>query len=332
MKAKYLKDNAVLYIVAPSFGCTTSPYKERLEKAILNFEKLNYRIILGENCYRNSGTAASNTPLNRAVEFMNAYASDADAILSAGGGELMVEILEYIDFQRIKTLPPKWFIGFSDNTNLTYTLTTICDLETVYGNNAPNFYRLPLSYDTRDTLRLLQGEKRFSGYKKWQLAESKELFPKYKLTEEKIITAVHYTKPFSGILIGGCLDCLTGLCGTRFDYTAKYAAKHDKEGIIFFMEACDLTSIGIRRALFQLKNAGWFTNVKGFLIGRSRLYDDQSFGTTPLESYIDLLKDFNVPLLLNVDLGHLPPSLPIRCGAYATVSLEKKNIVIEYKD
>ena len=152
------------------------------------------------------------------------------------------------------------------------------------------------------------------------------------MDQEKIITIINYTKPFSGILLGGCLDCLVGLCGTKYDNTVNYIAKHASEGIIFFLEACDLTSIGIRRALFQLKQAGWFKYVKGFLIGRSRLFLDQSFGTTPIDSYIDLLKEYQVPLLLNIDLGHLPPSLPIRNGAYATISIEKDNIKIEYKD
>jgi muramoyltetrapeptide carboxypeptidase LdcA involved in peptidoglycan recycling len=52
------------------------------------------------------------------------------------------------------------------------------------------------------------------------------------------------------------------------------------------------------------------------------------------ESYLDMLKDFNKPILFNIDLGHLPPSMPMRSGALATVeySKDKKNIFITYND
>ena len=73
-------------------------------------------------------------------------------------------------------------------------------------------------------------------------------------------------------------------------------------------------------------------NVKGFLIGRTRLYKDKSFEVTPVESYIDLLKEYNVPLLINIDLGHLSPSMPMKNGAYAKVLFENNNIKITYKE
>ncbi len=331
MRPKFIGNNPSFYLIAPSFGCTTSPYKERLEKAMDNFKKMNINIILGENCLKNKGIAASNTPQKRAQEFMKAYASNADAILSVGGGETMVEMLEYIDFKKLEKLPPKWFVGFSDNTNLTYTLTTICNIETIYGNNAPSFYTYPLQYDSLDTFKMLRGTSSFVGYEGWQLKEDDAIFPKYSFDQKKVIQTYNYTSSFEGILLGGCLDCLSILCGTKFDKTKEYVQRH-KKGIIFYLEACDLNSIGIRRALFQLKHAGWFTNIKGFLIGRSHLYNDISFGTTPKESYIDLLKEYNVPILLDIDLGHLSPSLPFRNGAYAKVELLENNIKIIYKN
>lgn len=331
MKPKYLQDGAKIYFIAPSFGCTISPYKERLEKAIKTFKKLKFDITIGDNCYLDCGVAASNTPQLRAKEFMDAYKSDCDAIFSVGGGEMMCEILEYINFNELKNYKPKWFIGFSDNTNLTYTLTTLCDLETVYGNNVPNFYKYPLEYDTLDTYNILKGQLEFKGYDGFMQRGSKAKFPKYKFDNKKIITPYNYTKEFSGILLGGCLDCLINLCGTKFDNTINYINNHKDEGIIFYLEACELTSVGIRRALWSLKNAGWFNNIKGFLIGRSLQFNDESFGFTPINAYIDMLKEYNTPILLNVDLGHISPSLPIRNGAYATIKYENENINIKYR-
>ena len=332
MKPKYLKNNSKLYLIAPSFGCTTSPYEERLVKSISVLNDLGYRISLGENCYKDDGVAASNTPEERAKEFMQAYTSNADAIISVGGGEMMIEILEHLDFEEIKSLSPKWFMGFSDNTVLTYTLTTICDIETIYGVNATRFYTKPLMCDSNDALKMLHGTTSFEGYPKFELEEKKEdrPFNLINFDTDKIITPYLYKEPFKGILLGGCLDVLINICGTKYDKTKEYISKHKNDGIIFYFEACDLNPLSFRRALIQLKNAGWFDNVKGFLIGRSYHYNEELFGVTAESSVTDILGSLNVPILINVDLGHLKPSLPIRNGARATISYEKTNIKIKY--
>ena len=331
MKPKFINNNSKLYFVAPSFGCTTFPYEERLLKAMRELEALGYQIKLGKNCFKSEGIVASASKEERAEEFMDAYRSDCEAIISVGGGELMVEMLDYVDFEEIKKLPPKWFMGFSDNTNLTYTLTTICDIETIYGVNAPRFYDLSL-VDARDALRMLHGEEYFEGYPMFELNEIEEEKPfnKINFDSDKIITPFKYNCPFEGIMLGGCLDCLIGLCGTKYDKTKEYIEKHKNEGIIFYLESCDLNPISYRRALIQLKNAGWFDNVKGFVIGRPYHYGEEVMGVSFESSTIDILGSFNVPILINVDLGHLKPSMPIRNGAKAKVTYENSNIIIEY--
>ena len=143
---KLLKNNDKISLVAPSFGCTIEPYKTELDIAITNLKSEGYQLLLGENIYKNEGALSSNTPKKRAKEFMDAYKSDSSLILSVGGGELMNEILPFIDFKKIKELPPKWFMGFSDNTNLTFTLTTLANIVTIYGPCAPSFAYFPFKY------------------------------------------------------------------------------------------------------------------------------------------------------------------------------------------
>ncbi len=332
MQPKYLNSKSQIYLVAPSFGCATSPYKERLTKAIPRLEKLGHHIIVGKNCFLNLGTCASNTPRERAQEFMEAYQSSADCIISVGGGEMMTEILDYIDFDLIKTLKPKWFVGFSDNTHLTFTLATICDIATIYGSCAGGFHFKKFTYDVKDTYEMLLGKKEFKGYPKYEaVADKSNPFNKYNLDTKKIITAYNYQTAFSGTMIGGNLDCLQLICGTKFDKMAEYSKAHT-EGIIFYLEACDLSVLSIKRALIQLKRANWFSNIKGFLIGRPLCIDQELFGIDHINACVDVLNEFNVPILLDIDLGHLAPSLPFKNNVYATVALEKNNIFIEYKE
>ena len=53
-------------------------------------------------------------------------------------------------------------------------------------------------------------------------------------------------------------------------------------------------------------------------------------GVDKYTAVIDILQDFNVPILMDVDLGHLSPSIPIKNGAKALVSYIDGNIKIEY--
>ena len=46
---------------------------------------------------------------------------------------------------------------------------------------------------------------------------------------------------------------------------------------------------------------------------------------------IDLLKDYNVPVIMDVDLGHLPPMMPLICGSMAEVRNDGNHLEIEMK-
>lgn len=341
-QAPFISKNQKITMIAPSFGVTTEPYLTRYTQAKKNLKRLGFQIEEGSCVNLAEGVVASSSPEKRAKEFMDAYESDSSLILSVGGGELMDEILPNVDFDKIKNLPPKWFIGFSDNTNLTYTLTTITDLITIYGPCAPSFFEKPIRLNQLDSLRMLGGEKDFSGYEKWNKPNFKKKFDpnvkkeinplhRFRYISKKIITPYNWTDDVEGRLLGGCLDCLSMICGTRFDKTKEFISKHP-EGIIWYLEACDLSPLGIRRVLFQLKEAGWFDNAKAFLIGRPLCWDNAPFGLDRFEAVKGVLSSFNVPILFDIDLGHYSPSLPIKNGAYAKVSYNNSNIHFEYKE
>ena len=101
-----------IYLIAPSFGCATEPYILGLKEAIKNLKNKGFQIIEGPNIYLNKDKLASNTKEERALEFINAYKSDTDIIMSVGGGEIMNEIIPLINFDELKQYKPKLFIGF----------------------------------------------------------------------------------------------------------------------------------------------------------------------------------------------------------------------------
>ena len=87
--------------------------------------------------------------------------------------------------------------------------------------------------------------------------------------------------------------------------------KYKNDGMIWFLESCDLNVMAIRRAVWQMKHAGWFSHVKAFLIGRPAVYGQELMGLDQYHAVWDLLKDYGVPVIMDVDIGHLAPMMPL---------------------
>lgn len=127
------------------------------------------------------------------------------------------------------------------------------------------------------------------------------------------------------------MDCLVNLLGTRFDQVCTFAERYRQDGILWFLESCDLNVMSIRRAIWQMKNAGWFSYVRGFVIGRPLVFGQELMGLDHYHAVIDLLEEFHVPVIMDADLGHLPPMMPIVCGSMAEVSVQSDEISISYR-
>ncbi len=323
---EFLKENGKIGFIAPSFGCATMPYSARFDNAIKTFKNMGYKTVEGPNARVSLAPGKSNTDEECAKEINDFFMHDkCDAIISCGGGELMCEDIPFVDFEGIKTSDPKWFLGYSDNTNLTFLLPTLCDMAAVYGPCASDFGMEPWHKSIEDAFGVLTGKKlKFTNYDKWEKewdGSDEEPLRPYTCTEPYSQTIHKADKAvFEGRLIGGCLDCLVNLTGTRFDRVSDFNERYKEDGIIWFLESCDLNVMSMRRALFNLEQAGWFKYVKGFLIGRPLQHDDDFLGFKPYEAYTGLLEKYNVPIVYDIDLGHLSPQIPFISGAYGKVN------------
>lgn len=342
----FLKKNGTIGFVAPSFGCNIEPYKSAFENAKKNFQTKGYQCKVGANCSMGVGIGISNTPMECGKEVNQFFQDEAvDCLISCGGGELMCEDLDYIDFDAIRMGKAKWYMGYSDNTNLTFLLPVLCDMATIYGPCAPAFGMEPWHLAISDAFSLLKGEKlSIDGYDFWQKEGGKD--------EEHPLLPYHVTEPVirqcfmgaqklkkgerlevSGRLLGGCMDCLANLVGTEFDKVNKFSERYKEDGILWFMESCDLNVFSIRRALWQLEHAGWFQHVTGFLIGRPACFGEEMMGMNQYNAVLDSLSKYQVPILMDVDLGHLPPMMPLITGSMAkiTISDSEMHVTMELK-
>ena len=340
---KHLPKGGTIGFVAPSFGCNIEPYKSGFESAVKTFSDMGYKTDIGPNCFEGAGIGISNTP-EKCGDEINEYLGGlkTDAIISCGGGELMCEVLDYIDFDKIKKAEPTWYMGFSDNTNLTFLLPTICDTAAIYAPCAPAFGMKKWHKSLYDAFNILTGETdEISGYDMWEKeslkTEENPLEP-YNVTEKRELKIFSHNEKeksgevtIDGRLIGGCLDCLRNLTGTIYDRVCDFNEKYKDDGIIWFLESCELNNMDMRRAIWQLEHAGWFEYVKGFLIGRPLYFGHDDFGLDQYHAIYDILEEFDVPVIMDLDIGHLPPMMPMVSGAKAHVEVKGNDIRIKYK-
>ncbi len=362
---EFLSPGGTIGFVAPSFGCAEEPYRSAFDNAQRKWKEMGYRLQLGPNCYAQEGIGISSTPPKCGAELWQSYCSeDNDVLISCGGGELMCEILDYVDFEKIRQAHPKWYMGFSDNTNMTFLLTTLCDTASIYAPCAAAFGMEPWHPSIRDAMALLAGRQlRFSGYDKWEREQLKDeehpLLP-YNVTEPSVI---RYALPdgrtnveslrgmdagstvsgqgerqpddthsdsraaaadapqieLHGRLLGGCMDCLVNLLGTKYDKARAFTERYRDDGILWFLESCDLNVMSIRRAMWQMEHAGWFEHCSGFLIGRPLCHGEEMMGLDQYGAVYETIRKYRVPVLMDLDIGHLSPMMPLICGSMAHV-------------
>lgn len=313
-----IKKGDTIGVTATSDGNIDKIKIKRLDNAIKNFEERGYTIKETPNV-RSSYKGRSSSKEQRAKEFMKLVEDkNIAAIITARGGDFLLEILPYIDFEKIRK-NPKWIQGFSDTTGLGFCVTTICDIATIYAENFGDFGMENWHTCLENNLKILEGKEIIQeSFKEYQ-----SMFQDYKIGLEtyKLDKKVEWKNArneekieLNGRILGGCIDILVSLVGTKFDKVKEFIEKYKNDKIVWFFDNCELTSEGILRGLWQLKEAGWFSNTSGFIFGRT-MTRSSCYGISFEEAVEEVLQELNVPIILEADIGHLPPQFTIINGA-----------------
>ena len=346
-----IKPGDCIGITAPSFGASIEPYSVYIDIGEKILRDRGYKITEGRTARLGDGKGISTDPKVAAAELVEFYKSESiDAIISAGGGELMNETITNIDFDDLKSARPKWFVGYSDNTNFIFPMVTIADTCGIYGP-CINGYAKEWEDTEKDVFAILEGTKKdFAGYDQFEREEPSkgpeeynyDVLYRYNLNTKKELSNYDCAEgiakksgedksfKMNGILLGGCLDVLANLVGTRFDRVKEFKKNH--EDIIWVLEACDFNVMSYRRAIWNLREAGWFDNARGFIIGRPLSCHGEVFtGVDEYNAVTDVLECFKVPIIMDADIGHIDPMLPVIMGAEAEVKVRGNDLRIEYK-
>ncbi len=306
---KFLQKGDTVGVCAPSAGIHEKDFAD----FDLSLSRLTHEgYLIKETVNVRTGLVESSPPNVRGREFNQLINDkDVDAVICATGGDFLISMLPYVDYDAIAA-DPKWVQGYSDPTSLLYSITTKLDIATIYGVNAGGFWTEPLHRSIEDGLKILRGE--------IPVQDSFELYERdrsgrqggYNLTEQVKWVCPNGDFTAKGRLIGGCLDCINDVFGTRFDGTKGFLERYKDDGFIWYFDVFSLRAEQVYITLFKMKESGYFEGARGFVFGRvcfPNTYVEMSYE----EAARRILGD--APMVFEADVGHVPPKFTIINGA-----------------
>ncbi len=335
IRPENIKRGDMIAVTAVSDGVDDELDKMRFENAKDILEKKGYNVFFTPDVFNVEEMGKSATGKQRAEEFNKLFEQEnLSYIVSAKGGNFLNEMMEFVDFEKI-AYHPKWFQGYSDNTWLVNTITTKCDIMTIYGNNFGEYGMEKWHRSVDDNLRIMEGEDVIqNSFKKYQENFSERVTGLEGYVEDKDVIVTCSVKgensvEFSGRLIGGCLDVLAIMHGTQYDNVEQFVDRYKDDGIIWYLESFDFSAENFIIMLWKLKESGWFSNVNGIIFGRP-LFFREAFGMNYEETVMYALGSLDVPIIFDADIGHRGPRFTIINGAKAKVVYKDNSISLKY--
>lgn len=319
---KFLEKGDLIGVPAPSSGAYDELHVKKYENSKRKLENMGYRCVLSKNINK-SDKCRSASAEERAEEINEMFENEKiDMIMCASGGEFLVEILPYVKFEKILA-HPKFVQGFSDPTGLLFPLTTKYDIATIYGNNFGEYGTEEYDRSVTENLEILQGnlveQENYEMFEN-ERAESVTGLEGYNFTDKVEWKVLNGTSvAIKGRIIGGCLDLIAELAGTKYDGTSKFIEKYQEDGIVWYFDNCDLSMEELIRTFWKLNELGYFKYTKGIIFGRSG--NNNSFlGYTVEEALKDsVINKLDIPIIYDADVSHKGPCLTIINGAIATI-------------
>jgi muramoyltetrapeptide carboxypeptidase LdcA involved in peptidoglycan recycling len=291
----------------------------RLDVAIRDLEARGYEVVVGR-CMDGSGHLSA-PAAERAAELTDMLTDPTiRAVVPPWGGETAIDLLPLLDFEEIGRAEPTWVVGYSDMSTLITPLTLLTGVATVHGNNLMDTpYRTPAGLlSWLDIVAAPHGEPftqtppgrhRSSGWDDYTLHPEIRALT---LDAEGTWTRLDGTGDvdIEGRLIGGCVETIGHLTGTPYLDTSRFAGD---EPLLVYVEACEDNAFTICRHLHGMRLAGFFDRAAAVIVGRTSAPDGRTL--TQHEAVLDALGPLGVPIVADVECGHVAPYLPLVNGA-----------------
>ncbi|QUW18184.1 S66 peptidase family protein [Agrococcus sp. Marseille-Q4369] len=242
-----------------------------------------------------------------------------------GGAGTAPDLLDQLDYDAIAKAEPTWVVGYSDSSAWMVPLTLRAGLPTLHGDNlADTPYRTPsglahwLDVATSEATVIQRDSEVVAEWHSLMNAtatEWKDPTPgRWQLHGARALDV-------SGTLIGGCIEVMAGIAGTPYGDVRAFGQEHGN--LIVYLEAAEEDAFAICRHLHNLRYAGWFDHAVAILIGRtSAPAAPGDGGLTQREAVLDATGGLGLPIIFDMEIGHVPPHLPLLNGALARVTVD----------
>ena len=304
IKPEKLKRGDVIGIISPS-----SPVSDiaKLDAGVSYFEKRGYRVKVGLNAMKERGYLAG-TDRERLEDVHSMFLDkEVRLIICLRGGYGASRLLDKIDYNIIKN-HPKIFCGYSDITVLQNAFFHKTGLVTFAGPMAGVDFYKDISEFTEENF--------------WNTLTSNEPI-KLNYPEGERLSS-YRSGIAEGRLIGGNLSLFSSLIGTMY--------LPEPEDKILFLEEIGEVPYRIDRMLNQLKLSGYLGKIKGVILGSFTdcIETDAHRKSLDLREVMEdyFIKDFHVPVVYNLNHGHINNNLTIPIGV--NVRINGSNCSIEF--
>ena len=327
-----LRPGDTVGVTAPSSGLASDAQRARLDLVLADVRARGFRVQEGR-CLRHNHQHVSAPAAQRSAELMQMLLDPAvQAIVPPWGGELATEVLEALDWPRLRQATPKWVLGYSDTSTLLMALTLRAGWATAHGPCL-----MDLAPTQTDALTLGVWPALSHDFAREPLVQQSSAAHQTAWIpfETQVNAPFQLSQPtrwwrldgrdeplrFSGRLIGGCLDTVCWLAGTPFGDVPGFIRQAGDDGAVLYLENVEMAPCILLRCLLSLRRQGWFNGLRGLLVGRSTAPDDASpDGLDAVTVWRRALAGLDLPVLMDADIGHRPPQMLCINGALAAWS------------
>ena len=323
-----LRAGDTIGVTAPSAGVADA-LRPRLDFCVSHLRDLGYQVVVGD-CMDGSGVTSAPASA-RAAELQEMLTDPGiGAVVPPWGGELAIDLLSLLDFQTLADAEPTWLVGYSDTSTLLMPVTLLTGVATVH---APNLMDTPFRVPEPlahwlDVVTAERGAQIEQGPAQRHQRDWPDFAADARVTELnldqpagwKLLDPAAGSVQATGRLLGGCLETVAMLPGTPYGNLPVFVADHCPEGVLLYLEVAESSALVAARLFHHVRLAGWLDAASAVLIGRTPGPDTAGF--TQHDALLSAFGDLDVPVVYDVDVGHLPPQLALVNGALATLSVD----------
>jgi muramoyltetrapeptide carboxypeptidase len=297
-------------------------YPRRRRRALAHLEELGYQVRGSRNWLCDTGHTAG-TAAERVADLHELFLDDqVRVIMTSIGGYNANQLLDLLDYDLIRA-NPKPLVGYSDTTALLVAIWQRTGTGVVLGPQLlPQWGEFGGSLDyTRRMFQHVLGSDRPLGPVPLPAEQVTEFLPWDEADDRPrtVLTAAPARAlragRATGFLIGGNLETLLSLAGTRY-----WPAL---DGAILLLESTGTDPAKLTAQLTQLRQIGALDRIVGLGLGR---FTDPEFDRSEAmaELVVQETAGFAGPVVSGLPLGHTDPMLCIPFGARAELTADRQ--------